>query len=362
MRTALYDVHREMGAKVVDFHGWDMPIQYTSILEEHGATRGAAGLFDLSHMGRVWVSGRDRTAYLQKLLTIDVAKVRPGRCKYTFLLTERGTVIDDLILYDDSTRDRSLLVVNASNREKDVEWMKTIAGGFDVRFDDQTVATTLLAVQGPRCLDVMRDAFGVDPSGLKYYAFDTFTVLGVKDCLVSRTGYTGEDGFEVCFPNSEAARAWKAALDKGAPHGLRPVGLGARDTLRTEAGMPLYGQELDDQTTPLEAGLNFAVSLDKPDFVGKGALARQKAEGVTKVLVGFHMDGKRIPRHDMPVVAGGTACGKVTSGTFSPTLQKPIGMAYVPPAHAAIGSRIAVDLRGKQEPATIVKLPFYSRR
>ena len=361
MRTPLHDTHLKMGAKVVDFHGWDMPIQYTSIIEEHTATRTAVGLFDLSHMGRVWVNGKERKKYLNHLTPLDVDKMAPGRCKYTFLLTDQGTVIDDLIVYEDAKNDRSLLVVNASNREKDLDHAKKVLTGFKATLDDVTLDVALIALQGPKSIDTVKATFDVDPSGLKYYAFDYFTVLGQKDAFISRTGYTGEDGFEIFVKKENAVKAWNMILEAGKKLALKPVGLGARDTLRTEAGMPLYGQELDDKTTPVEAGLNFALSMDKPGFIGKAVLAKQQSSGTAKKLIGFHMQGKRIPRHEMAIASGGTKNGIVTSGTFSPSLQKPIGMGYVPTANATEGAAIEIDVRGTMERATIVKLPFYKR-
>jgi aminomethyltransferase len=358
VRTHLYDEHVRLKAKIVDFHGWDMPIQYSNIIEEHTAVRTKVGLVDLSHMGRIWVRGKDRKSWLDRLLTIDIPKMAPGRVRYTFLLTEKGTVIDDLLVYEDAGNDASFLVVNASNREKNLEWMKKQVGSAKVKIEDTTLQTSLIAVQGPRSADAVNLALDIDPSPLKYYTFGRFTVLGVKDSLVSRTGYTGEDGFEIFVPNESASKTWNAFLKASKKTGLQPVGLGARDTLRTEAGMPLYGQEIDDATTPLEAGLDFAVALDKPaDFIGKAALAGQKK----KKLTGFKMAGRRISRHGMDVYAGGGKSGVVTSGTFSPSLDASIGMAHVQPAHAAPGTAIEIDVRGKREPATTVSLPFYKR-
>ena len=362
MKTTLHPEHVKLGAKIVDFHGWDMPIQYSTIIEEHTAVRKQVGLFDLSHMGRIWVSGPDRKAYLDRLLTIDISKMAPGRCRYTFLLTERGTVVDDLLVYEDAGTDRSFLVVNASNREKNLEWMKKNVGSSKVKIEDMTLDTSLVAVQGPKSVEAVKEALDIDPSKLKYYTFDRFPVLGVKDCLVSRTGYTGEDGFEIFVPNAKAAATWDAFLKTGKKSGLKPVGLGARDTLRTEAGMPLYGQEIDDTTTPLDAGLDFAVALDKAaDFIGKAPLVAEKKSGLPKKLTGFRMTGRRISRHGMEVFAGGAKTGIVTSGTFSPSLDASIGMAHVQPAHAAPGTAIEIDVRGKREPATTVPLPFYKR-
>ena len=362
MRTVLYDEHLKLKAKIVDFHGWDMPIQYSNIIEEHTAVRTKVGLFDLSHMGRIWVRGKDRKTYLDHLLTIDIPKMAPGRCRYTFFLDGDGVVIDDLLVYEDTEGDASFLVVNASNREKNLEWMKKNAGASKVKIEDTTLKTSLIAVQGPKSVEAVKLALDIDPSGLKYYTFGRFGVLGAKDALVSRTGYTGEDGFEVFVPNDVAPKVWNAFLKVSKKTGLKPVGLGARDTLRTEAGMPLYGQEIDDLTTPLDAGLDFAVALDKPaDFIGKAPLLAQKKSGVAKKLTGFKMAGRRISRHGMEVFAGGTKTGVVTSGTFSPSLDASIGMAHVRPAHAAPGTAIEIDVRGKKEPATTVALPFYKR-
>jgi aminomethyltransferase len=346
-RTPLYDAHVRLKARIVDFHGWEMPIQYAGIVEEHTAVRTRAGLFDLSHMGRVRVRGRDRRAFLQRVLTIDVDKVPPGRCRYTFLLTDKGTVIDDLIFYADPESD--LLVVNASNREKDLAWMRDHASG-DVRLEDQTFTVALLAVQGPRSLEGVRETLGVDPGGMKYYTFGTY-----GEHLLSRTGYTGEDGFEIFLPAERAAEVWDRFLKAGLP----PIGLGARDTLRTEAGMPLYGNDIDDTTTPLEAGLGFAVDLDKPPFVGQEALRAQREPA--RRLAGFVLETKRSPRPGYDVFHGGRKVGAVTSGTYSPTLGKSIAMAYVPAELRKPGEAFEIDVRGRREPAKVVKLPFYRR-
>jgi aminomethyltransferase len=361
VKTVLYDEHLKLKAKIVDFHGWDMPIQYSNIIEEHTAVRKKVGLFDLSHMGRIWVRGKDRKTWLDRLLTVDIHKMAPGRARYTFLLTDRGTVIDDLLVYEDADRDASFLVVNASNREKNLEWMQKQVGGARIKIEDETTSTALVAVQGPKSIEAVKLALDTDPSTLKYYTFGRFPILGAKDVMVSRTGYTGEDGFEIFVPNALAGKVWNALLKVAEKTGLRPVGLGARDTLRTEAGMPLYGQEIDDQTTPLEAGLDFAVALDKGAFIGRESLLSQKAAGPPKRLVGFRMEGRRISRHGMDVIAAGEKTGVVTSGTFSPSLDASIGMAHVKPEHAAAGTALEIDVRGKREPATTVPLPFYKR-
>ena len=344
-RTPLYAEHQKLKAKIVDFHGWDMPIQYAGIVEEHAAVRKAAGLFDLSHMGRVRVLGKDRRAFLQKVLTVNLDTIKPGRCRYTFLLNEKGTIIDDLLIYAGETDD--LLVVNASNREKDVEWMKKHLSG-DVRLEDETFSVSLIATQGPQSLAKVKEALGVDPGSLKYYTWGPF-----GDYMLSRTGYTGEDGFEVFVPTPKAVDVWTRFLKAGLP----PVGLGARDTLRAEAGMPLYGNDIDDTTTPLEAGLDFAVDLTR-SFIGRDAL---KAAAPARKLSGLVLSTKRIPRQGFDVYAEGAKVGAVTTGTWSPTLEKSIAMTYLPLAKAAPGTSVEIDVRGKREPATVVKLPFYRR-
>ena len=347
-RTPLYPAHLKLKARMVDFHGWEMPIQYAGIVEEHGHVRSRAGLFDLSHMGRVRVKGPERRAFLQRILTIDVAKVKPGRCKYTFLLTETGTVIDDLIVYAGEADD--LLVVNASNREKDLEWMRRHAGP-GVELVDETFEVALLAVQGPQALETVRKVLGVDPGGLKYYTWGRF-----GDYMLSRTGYTGEDGFEIFLPAGRAVEIWQRFIEAGVP----PVGLGARDTLRTEAGMPLYGNDIDDATTPLEAGLAFAVDLTKsPPFVGQEAL--RAAGPPTNRLAGLRLESRRIPRPGFEVYADGARAGVVTSGTWSPTLEASIAMARLP-AGLAPGTEVEIDIRGKREKARVVPLPFYRRQ
>ncbi|HXX93207.1 MAG TPA: glycine cleavage system aminomethyltransferase GcvT [Planctomycetota bacterium] len=347
-RTPLYAAHQSLQARLVDFHGWEMPIQYAGILPEHTAVRTRTGLFDLSHMGRVRVRGRDRRAYLQNLLTVDVEKVPQGKCRYTFFLTEKGTIIDDLILYSDGEED--LLVVNASNREKDLDWMKTHLKG-DVTLEDETFSVALLAIQGPRSVEAVRRVLEIDPSALGYYTFGRF-----GGYLVSRTGYTGEDGFEIFVPAAQAVGVW----DRFIGSGIAPVGLGARDTLRTEAGMPLYGNDIDDTTTPLEAGLAFAVDLSKPGFIGQEALRAQGSP--SRRLAGFTLETKRSPRHGYEVLHQGRPVGTVTSGTYSPTLEKSIAMAYVPQELRKPGLAFEIDVRGRREAATLVQLPFFRRK
>ena len=344
-RTPLYAEHQRLKARLVDFHGWEMPIQYAGIVEEHAAVRSAAGLFDLSHMGRVRVLGRDRRAFLQKVLTLDLDKIKPGRCRYTFFLNEKGTIIDDLLIYAGEEDD--LLVVNASNREKDLAWLRSHLSG-DVRLEDETFAVSLIAPQGPQALARVKEALGIDPSPLKYYTWGRF-----GGYTVSRTGYTGEDGFEVFCPAAQAVDVWSRFIRAGVP----PAGLGARDTLRTEASMPLYGNDIDDTTTPLEAGLDFAVDLSRA-FIGRDAL---KAAPPARRLCGLTLDSKRIPRHGYEVWAGGEKAGPVTSGTWSPTLGKAIAMAYLPLRHAEPGTKVEVDVRGRREPGVVVKMPFYRR-
>ena len=348
LRTPLYAAHVKLKARMVDFHGWEMPIQYAGIIEEHTAVRTRVGLFDLSHMGRVRIQGPDRRAFLQKILTINVDKVPEGKCRYTFFLTEKGTPIDDLILYAGGPDD--FLVVNASNRERDLEWMKSHLSG-DVKIVDETLETALIAVQGPRSVETVKAVLGIDPSAMGYY---TFATLG--EFFVSRTGYTGEDGFEIIVPAARSVEIWEKFID----HHVAPIGLGARDTLRTEAAMPLYGNDLDEATTPLEAGLTFAVDLDKPEFIGQSALKAAGAPG--RRLVGLVMESKRIPRQGFEVFHEGKKAGVITSGTWSPVLERSIAMAYLPTALREPGTAVEIDVRGRREKASVVKLPFYRRK
>jgi len=365
-RTPLYPVYAPLGAKTIDFGGWELPVQFEGILKEHEAVRERAGLFDVSHMGEAIVSGADALPFLQRLTTNDVSKLAVGAAQYTLMCYPDGGTVDDLLVYrlDD---DRFMAVVNASNVEKDVEWMRRHGRG-EVRIRDASAETALLAVQGPAAVDALRAALddgggGFDPGALRPFRFaEGVPIRGGVPALVSRTGYTGEDGFELYVPASRAVDAWNALLAAGAPYGLTPAGLGARDTLRFEARLPLYGQELSPSITPLEAGLGAYVKLDKGDFIGRDALAAQKAAGVPRRTVGLEMLDRGIPRSQYAVYAAdGTRVGEVTTGTQSPTLRKNLGLALVDAAYAAAGTELYVDVRGKRLKAKVVETPFYKR-
>jgi aminomethyltransferase len=353
-RTPLYDCHREAGAKLVDFAGWEMPVQYAGVIEEHRAVRTAAGLFDVSHMGEVRVRGAGAEALLQQLTPNDVSKLVPGRAHYSGLLTERGTYVDDLLVYRLAAED-FLVVVNASNAGRDFAWMADRAEG-EVEVADESDRWALLALQGPKALEILAPLASTDVSGLKYYGFAQGEVDG-RPALLSRTGYTGEDGFEIYLAPEDAPQVWRRLVAAG----TAPAGLGARDTLRLEAAMALYGHEIDETTTPFEAGLGWVVKLDKGEFLGRDALVAQKAAGIPRKLVGFEVQGRGIARQDHAVVSDGGRVGAVTSGTWSPTFEKALGMAYVPPELAAPGTSLTLDVRGKPLPAAVVELPFYHR-
>jgi aminomethyltransferase len=356
-RTPLYGCHREAGAKIVDFAGWEMPVQYTGVIEEHRAVRTAAGLFDVSHMGEVRVRGAGAQAFLQRLTPNDVSKLVPGRAHYSGLLTDRATYVDDILIYR-LAADDFLVVVNASNAERDFEWIaaQALSSGEDVEVIDESDRYALLALQGPKALETLAPLASPDVSGLKYYGFAEGTVAGVP-ALISRTGYTGEDGFELYLAPEDAPGVWRRLVEAGAV----PAGLGARDTLRLEAAMALYGHEIDDTTTPFEAGLSWVVKLDKGEFLGRDALVAQKAAGVPRKLVGFEVRGRGIARQGHPVASEGGTVGAVTSGTWSPTFEKALGLAYVPPEMAAPGTPLAIEVRGKALPAVVVEIPFYKR-
>jgi len=358
-RTPLYGLHRELGARMVDFGGWEMPVQYAGILEEHRAVRERVGLFDVSHMGELDVQGPGALDALQALTPNDVAKLADGRIHYSAFLTERGTFVDDLLVYRRAA-DSFLVVVNASNTPKDFEWARTRAQSRgQVRVEDRSADYALIAVQGPKSAALMSRLSKPDPSDLPYYGFRDTEVAGART-LVSRTGYTGEDGFEVYCRPEDAERIFRRLLEEGKPEGVAPCGLGARDTLRLEAKMALYGNDIDDTVTAYEADLGWIVKPAKGEFIGREALVAQKAAGIPRKLVGFEMADRGIARHGY---AAKTAAGSgvVTSGTHSPTLGRPIGLALLPSGAAAVGTEFEVDIRGRSAAARVVPTPFYKR-
>jgi aminomethyltransferase len=344
---------------MVDFAGWDMPVQYAGVIEEHRAVRTAAGLFDVSHMGEIRVRGAEAEALLQRLTPNDVSKLIPGRAHYSGFLTERGTYVDDLLIYR-LAADDFLVVVNASNAEKDFAWITERAAGSDAEVADASESYALLALQGPKALAILGPLATEGVAALRYYGFLQGQVDGVP-ALISRTGYTGEDGVELYVDPDDAPGLWRRLLAAGAEHGLQPAGLGARDTLRLEAAMALYGHEIDDTTTPFEAGLDWVVKLEKGDFLGRDALAAQKAEGIPRQLVGFVVEGRGIARQGHGVLRDGSVVGAVTSGTWSPTFEKALGLAYVPPDLGAPQTPLALDVRGRPLAARTVPTPFYRR-
>lgn len=359
-KTPLFEVHNQLKAKLIEFGGWLMPVQYSGIIEEHRAVRNAAGLFDLSHMGEIEVSGHQALEFLQYVTTNDVSKLEVGQAHYTFMLYPDGGIVDDLIVYRQS--DRYLLVVNASNIQKDVLWLKETQTlkGFDLSIRDRSWATALISIQGPKSVEILKPHVDLNLDEIDYYHFGQGKV-GDTTAVIARTGYTGEDGFELFVPRKEAAKVWNLLMDAGKDHGLMPVGLGARDTLRLEAKMALYGNDIDAGTNPLDAGLTWAVKFDKGDFCGKRALLPVKQAGPKRKLVGFEVKDKAIARHGYPVAKGDQMVGKVTSGAPSPTLGKNIGLAYVPVDSSAIGTKLEVIIRDKKVAIEVVKTPFYTR-
>ncbi len=357
-QTPLHECHLEAEARMVEFAGWRMPVQYAGVIEEHRAVRAAAGLFDVSHMGEIRVAGPRAEAALQRLTPNNVARLRPGRAHYSALLTERGTYVDDLLVYRLSAEE-FLLVVNAANRDRDLEWVRAHVGD-DAEVTDVSDSYALLALQGPRAEEILRQLTEADPGELKYYRFARAEVHG-REMIVSRTGYTGEDGFELYTAPGDAADVWRRLLEVGGPLGLVPAGLGARDTLRLEAAMALYGHELDDSTTPLEAALEWTVKWKKGDFIGRDALMVQREAAPERRLAGFEVTGRGIARQGSPVFLDGAEIGAVTSGTWSPTFEKALGMAYVRAGNEAPGLEIELEVRGRKLAGRTVELPFYRR-
>ncbi|MFC4356156.1 glycine cleavage system aminomethyltransferase GcvT [Chryseomicrobium palamuruense] len=355
LRTPLYDLYASYGAKTIDFGGWDLPVQFSSIKEEHEAVRTKAGLFDVSHMGEVFITGSDSQAFVQNLVTNDISKLVPGRAMYAAMCYEDGGTVDDLLVYM-MGENHYLLVVNASNIDKDVEWMNRHVTG-DVHIDNQSDQWGLLALQGPLSQQILQTLTETDLTEVKFFRFVQGQVSG-RDVLISRTGYTGEDGFEIYAKNEDLPALWEAIIEAGKSDGLLPAGLGARDTLRFEACLPLYGQELSKDISPLEAGIGFAVKLTKDGFIGKEAIEKK---GQPRKLVGIEMIDKGIPRHGYPVFIGGQRIGEVTTGTQSPTLKKNIGLALLSNEFTEIGQELEVELRGKRLRAVVVPTPFYKR-
>ncbi|WP_414942145.1 glycine cleavage system aminomethyltransferase GcvT [Amycolatopsis sp. cmx-11-51] len=358
--TSLHGVHKGLGALFTDFAGWSMPIRYSSELAEHKAVRETAGLFDLSHMAEIEVTGGQAAEVLDFALVGNLSGVKPGRARYTMICDAGGGVLDDLVVYR-LADEKFLVVANAGNASVVAEALAERASGFDAVVDDKSEDVALIAVQGPKAVEILGAVTDADLGALKYYASVPAVVKG-HDVLLARTGYTGEDGFELYVPAGEAPAVWRILTEAGEPHGLLPAGLACRDTLRLEAGMPLYGNELSLRLSPFEAGLGRVVKFEKPgDFVGKAALEELSKKDVRRVRVGLKGSGRRAPRHGYTVLSGETEIGEVTSGALSPTLGYPIAMAYVDREHSEPGTELSVDIRGRVEPVEVVALPFYSR-
>ena len=359
-KTPLNARHRASGARMVPFAGWDMPVEYAGIVQEHMAVRTAAGLFDVSHMGEIEIAGRDALAAVQRISSNDASRLAVGQAQYSGLMTAEGTFVDDLLVYRLAPA-HFLLVVNAGSIARDYAWIaEQITPAGDAVAVDSSSRYALIAVQGPRAQEILQPLTGVDLASIKYYWFAHGEVANVRG-TISRTGYTGEDGFEVFVPPQSADRVWQAIMESGQSAGIVPCGLGARDTLRLEAGMRLYGNDIDDTTTPLEADLSWIVGWKKNDFLGAAVLREQKVAGAARRIVGFEMLDRGIARHGYDACVDGQKAGLVTSGTQTPFLKKAIGMAYLPIAHTAVDTEFDVDIRGRKTRARVVPMPFYKR-
>jgi aminomethyltransferase len=354
-KTPLNEVEKELGGRMVDFGGWELPVQYSGILEEHDAVRSKAGIFDVSHMGEILVRGPQSLELLQRATCNDVSKLEDNRAQYNGLLYPNAGFVDDILIYRIAADDY-FVVVNASNTDKDHEWLQQVAKDFDASVENVSADYAQLAVQGPEAERMLQPMTDLDLASIKYYRFSQGSVDGAP-AIVSRTGYTGEDGFEVYVAPEHGPRIMRKLVDAG----VKPCGLGARDTLRLEAKMALYGNDIDDTTTPLQADLAWIVKLDKGDFNGRDVLQREKSEGPPRKLVGFEMVERGIARHGHPIVIDGSEAGVVTSGTHSPTLKKSIGLAYLPLDKSAHGTEFTVLIRGKEARARVVPTPFYKR-
>jgi aminomethyltransferase len=358
-RTPLFEEHQRLGAKIVPFAGYEMPVQYPAgILAEHQAVRKAAGLFDVSHMGELEIRGGDALGFVQYVTTNDASKLVVGQAQYSAFCREDGGIIDDCIVY--RFDDYYMIVVNASNLDKDREWIRQFAGRFGTQVIDRSDDVGLIALQGPAAQNILAKLTNANLDAIQYYHFEEGEVDGVAG-IISRTGYTGEDGFELYVPAERTAALWRRLLEVGQADGLAPAGLGARDSLRLEMGYALYGNDLDERHSPLESGLAWITKLDKGEFIGSAAIARLKEQGVRERLVGFVLQERGFPRHGYAVRIDGEPAGEVTSGIVSPMLQQGIGMAYVPAESAKPGTRIDIMVRDKSTPAEVVRPPFYKQ-
>ena len=359
--TPLTALHIELEAKMIEFAGYQMPVVYSSIKNEHNAVRNGVGVFDVSHMGEFFVEGEGALALLQYVTTNDVAKLQPGKAQYSCLPNDQGGIVDDLLVYrlpDKNGAPVFMLVVNASNIEKDFNWIAK-QNRFGAQLSNHSEDIGLLAVQGPDAINVLQSITEVDLSAIKFYTFTHGTLGGIQGVLISATGYTGAGGFELYVPSKQLDQLWTAIFEAGKPYHIQPVGLGARDTLRLEKGYCLYGNDIDDTTSPIEAGLGWITKFKKGEFISKATFQDQKTNGINRKLVAFKMDGRRVPRQGYPIIStDGREIGRVTSGTLSPTLGYPIGMGYVPPEHSSPQTIIHIIMNGKPYLAEITKLPF----
>jgi aminomethyltransferase len=369
-RTALFEEHQRLNGRLIDFGGWELPVQYSGVIDEHEACRNSAGLFDVSHMGEVHVEGTHSEDFLNYLVSNNVAKLAIGQAQYTVMCHESGGIVDDLVIYR-RAKDRFLVVVNASNTDKDFQHMLAIQKKFqqgnpklnDFRLTNESARYTQIAIQGRKAQDILSQITEVPLSSIKTYWFIEGSILKTIPAIIARTGYTGEDGFEIYIPWEKGPEVWRALVEIGSPLGLKPCGLGARDTLRLEMKYPLYGNELSDETLPIETGLNWVVKLDKPDFVGKSEILKAKEKGITRQLVGLKLLDRGIARHGYSIYnpEGTEKIGEITSGTQSPMLKQSIGIGLIASSFTAVGTKVLVEIRNSKVPAEIIPTPFYKR-
>lgn len=360
-KTSLYDIHNKYGGKIIDFAGWSLPVEYEGIIAEHEAVRNAAGLFDVSHMGEVEVKGKDALDFVQNLITNDAATLEDNQILYSLMCYPHGGIVDDLLVYK-FNHEHYFLVINASNVEKDFQWMLDNVGNYNVTLTNVSENYSEMALQGPEAQAILQKLTDTDLSEIKFFYCNRDVKIQGVSCLVSRTGYTGEDGFEIYLNHESAAKIWDLIMETGKEVGIKAAGLGSRDTLRFEASLPLYGNELSDEITPLEAGLGFFVKLNKEQFIGKDVLVKQKAEGLKRKIVGFELLDKGVPRHGYEVVVEGKEVGFVTTGYMSPTLKKPVGLAMVPVEYSELGTEIEIKVRKRLLKAVVISKKFYTKK